>query len=111
MQPGKMLLIDLEKGKIISDEEIKNQLIAKNPYKEWLEKSQIILEDIKVKRSNGRAIDQLDLKNGQKAFGYTQEDIKILMTPMAVTGQEAIGSMGTDTPISAMSKTCIFSSF
>ncbi len=103
LQPGKMLLIDLEQGKIISDEEIKNQLIEKNPYKEWLAKSQIILEDIKVKRSSGRAIDQLDLKNGQKAFGYTQEDIKILMTPMAVTGQEAIGSMGTDTPISAMS--------
>ncbi len=103
LQPGKMLLIDLEKGKIVSDEEIKKELIEKDPYKEWLSKSQIILEDIKVKRPISSAISNIDLKNGQKAFGYTQEDIKMLMTPMAVTGQEAIGSMGTDTPISAMS--------
>ena len=103
LQPGKMLLIDLEKGEIVSDEEIKNLLSKEKPYREWLADTQIILEDIKGERSSSRNFTGSDLRNGQKAFGYTQEDVKMLMTPMATTGQEAIGSMGTDTPISAMS--------
>ena len=103
LQPGKMLLIDLEKGTIISDEEIKSELSQKHPYNDWLEETQIILEDLKGNRSSPRKYTGDDLMNGQKAFGYTQEDIKLLMTPMATTGQEALGSMGTDTPISAMS--------
>ena len=103
LQPGKMLLIDLMAGKIISDEEIKNQLCSANPYKEWLENTQIILEEIDSKTIEKRRLDNEILNKGQKIFGYSQEDLKILMTPMAVTGQEAIGSMGTDTPISAIS--------
>jgi glutamate synthase (NADPH/NADH) large chain len=102
LQPGKMLLIDLAEGRIIADEEIKKELAARNPYREWLERTQIVLEDLPpmiggAPRSN---VPLLDL---QQAFGYTQEDVKLLMAPMAVTGQEAVGSMGTDTPISALS--------
>ncbi len=102
LQPGKMLLVDLQKGAIISDDEIKRHLAAAKPYKEWLARSQIVIEDmaVSIKKSKHGAAALLDR---QQAFGYTQEDIKILMTPMAATGQEAIGSMGTDTPISALS--------
>ena len=102
LQPGKMLLIDLEKGTIISDAEIKKDLANQNPYQEWLDKTQILLEEMPkpTRRSPESASALLDR---QQAFGYTQEDLKILMAPMATTGQEAIGSMGTDTPISALS--------
>mgnify|MGYP000896814689 CR=1 FL=1 len=102
-QPGKMLLIDLEKGAIVSDEEIKNQLASAKPYHKWLGETQIVLEELKGNKSSPRKYTGQDLLDGQQAFGYTQEDIKILLTPMATTGQEALGSMGTDTPISAMS--------
>ncbi len=103
LQPGKMLLIDLEKGIIVSDEEIKNQLASAKPYDKWLGDTQIVLEELKGKKSSPRKYTGQDLLDGQQAFGYTQEDVKILLTPMATTGQEALGSMGTDTPISAMS--------
>ncbi len=103
LQPGKMLLIDMEKGKIISDDEIKSELSEKSFYGERLAATQIVLEDIKRDQSRAKQFQGTDLYNGQKAFGYTQEDLRLLMTPMAVTGQEAIGSMGTDTPIAAMS--------
>ena len=103
LQPGKMLLIDLEKGKIISDDEIKKQLSSANPYDNWLKETQIVLEKLKGNKSSPRRYTGKDLMHGQQAFGYTQEDIKLLMTPMATTGQEALGSMGTDTPISAIS--------
>ncbi|MEM9280177.1 MAG: glutamate synthase central domain-containing protein, partial [Pseudomonadota bacterium] len=103
LQPGKMLLIDLEQGKIISDEEIKAELSSAMPYDKWLKDTQIVLEELKGKKSSLRKYTGQDLLDGQQAFGYTQEDIKILLTPMATTGQEALGSMGTDTPISAMS--------
>ncbi|WP_342748372.1 glutamate synthase large subunit [Devosia indica] len=102
LQPGRMLLIDLEEGRIISDEEVKKHLATKNPYAEWLARSQIVLEDLpptepQAPKSSESLLDRL------QAFGYTQEDFKLLMAPMATTGQEAVGSMGTDTPISALS--------
>jgi len=103
LQPGKMLLIDLIEGKIISDSEIKENICNANPYQEWLDNTQIILEDLDNNTLSNRRFSESDLRNGQKAFGYTQEDIKLLILPMAITGQEAIGSMGTDTPISAIS--------
>ncbi|MEN0041353.1 MAG: glutamate synthase large subunit, partial [Pseudomonadota bacterium] len=103
LQPGKMLLIDMEQGKIISDAEIKEQLANEQPYKEWLAETQIVLEDLKGKKESPRRITGDALLDGQQAFGYTQEDIKLLLPPMATTGQEALGSMGTDTPIAAMS--------
>src|ERR1700694_3225868 len=100
LQPGKMLLVDLEQGRLIPDHEIKAQLAKSHPYREWLARTQIVLEELpdappKGMRSN------LPLLDRQQAFGYTQEDIGILMTPMASTGEEANGSVGNDTPISA----------
>jgi glutamate synthase (NADPH) large chain len=102
LQPGKMLLIDLEKGRIIADEEIKQEIATANPYKEWLKKTQLVLEDLKPVEARASRTD-VSLLDKQQAFGYTQEDVTLLMSPMAVTGQEAVGSMGTDTPIAALS--------
>ena len=102
LQPGRMLLIDLEKGRIVSDEEIKSEIATRHPYKTWLANTQLILEDLKPVEPRALRKD-VSLLDRQQAFGYTQEDTKLLMSPMATTGQEAVGSMGTDTPISAMS--------
>ncbi len=102
LQPGKMLLIDLEQGRIVSDEEMKASLAAANPYKEWIQRTQIVIEDLPPVEPRASRTD-VALLDKQQAFGYTQEDLKLLMAPMAVTGQEAVGSMGTDTPISALS--------
>ena len=102
LQPGKMLLIDLKQGRIVSDEEIKKDLASALPYKKWLARTQIVLEDLPAVTYEPQSSD-VPLLDRQQAFGYTQEDLKLLLTPMAATGQEAIGSMGTDTPISAMS--------
>src|SRR3954468_7129847 len=102
LQPGKMLLIDLEEGRIVSDDEIKRQLAQAHPYKDWLRRTQIVLEALPPVQARESRTD-VSLLDRQQAFGYTQEDLKLLMQPMAVTGQEAVGSMGTDTPISALS--------
>jgi glutamate synthase (NADPH) large chain len=102
LQPGKMLLIDLEKGCIISDEEIKAELASAHPYQQWLDRTQIRVHELPgaappPSRTNVSLLDR------QQAFGYTQESLKFLMAPMAESGQEAVGSMGTDTPLSALS--------
>ena len=102
LQPGKMLLIDLDKGRIISDEEIKAELSSAHPYQQWLDRTQIHVHELPgatppAPRTN------ISLLDRQQAFGYTQESLKFLMMPMAESGQEAIGSMGTDTPLSALS--------
>src|SRR5690606_7756516 len=102
LQPGKMLLIDLKQGRIVSDEEIKAELATAHPYKQWLGRTQIVLEDLPPVHFERKQSD-IPLLDRQQAFGYTQEDLKLLLTPMATTGQEAVGSMGTDTPISALS--------
>ncbi|MBZ5759096.1 MULTISPECIES: glutamate synthase large subunit [Rhizobium] len=102
LQPGKMLLIDMDKGRIVSDDEVKSELATKHPYRQWLDRTQLILEELNTVEPRALRRD-VSLLDRQQAFGYTLEDTKILMSPMATTGQEAIGSMGTDTPISAMS--------
>src|ERR1700704_5044586 len=102
LQPGKMLLVDLDEGRLIPDEELKATLAKRNPYREWLEQTQIVLEDLPPTPGEA-ALSNLSLLNRQQAFGYTQEDLRILMTPMAIQGEEAIGSMGNDAPISALS--------
>ena len=102
LQPGKMLLIDLEQGRIISDDELKAELAAKHPYKSWLDKSQLKVQDLpKVKAK--RAKTNVALLDRQQAFGYTEESLKFLISPMAQTGQEAVGSMGNDSALSALS--------
>ncbi len=102
LQPGKMLLIDLEQGRIIDDHEVKTQLAEARPYGEWLKKTQIRLEDLPT-NVGPMAPDEATLLDLQQAFGYSQEDLKFLLTPMVVTGQEAIGSMGADNPPSVLS--------
>lgn len=102
LQPGKMLLIDLEQGRIISDAELKKDLASNHPYREWLARTQTRIEELprpaKVPQTDAAAL--LDC---QQAFGYTQEDLKFLIAPMAATGQEAVGSMGDDTPLAVLS--------
>ncbi|MBF0166615.1 MAG: glutamate synthase large subunit [Alphaproteobacteria bacterium] len=102
LQPGRMLLIDLEKGRLVPDEEIKRELTHARPYRSWLKKTQIVLEDLPFAVAP-MPPDPQTLLDRQQAFGYTQEDIKFLITPMAVTGQEAVGSMGNDSPLAVLS--------
>jgi glutamate synthase (NADPH/NADH) large chain len=102
LQPGKMFLIDMEQGRIIDDVELKDSLANMHPYQQWLRKTQIRLHSLPGEISP-MAPDRDTLLDRQQAFGYTQEDVKFLMTPMAVTGQEAIGSMGADNPVAVLS--------
>ncbi|MDE2595372.1 MAG: glutamate synthase large subunit [Sphingomonadales bacterium] len=105
LQPGKMLLIDFEQGRIIEDEEIKAQLAADEPYEEWLEAAQYNLKDLEVVEPELAqvAIETTSLLDRQQAFGYTQEDISRFLEPMASKGDDPLGSMGTDTPIAVLS--------
>ncbi len=102
LQPGKMFLIDLEQGRIIDDAEIKAQLASAQPYRKWLAKTQINLDRLPTDVAP-MAPDAKTLLNAQQAFGYTQEDIKFLLLPMVLTGQEAVGSMGADNPPTVLS--------
>jgi glutamate synthase (NADPH/NADH) large chain len=102
LQPGKMLLVDMVEGRIVSDEEIKAQIAKQHPYAKWLKKTQLVLEDLPALQPR-KPSTNISLLDRQQCFGYTQEDWQLLMEPMATTGQEAVGSMGTDTPISALS--------
>jgi glutamate synthase (NADPH) large chain len=103
LQPGKMLLIDLEEGRIISDDDLKADLAARYPYEQWLKRTQVQVGDLPLPKKIPRKKTNVALLDLQQAFGYTQESLKFLMAPMAHTGQEAVGSMGTDTPVSVLS--------
>ncbi len=102
LQPGKMLLIDLEAGQIIGDDELKGRLSSFKPYKQWIDSITVKLEQIR-----GLGSESIDYKESlldrQQAFGYTQEDLKILMTPMMLEGAESVGSMGNDSPLAVLS--------
>jgi len=101
LQPGKMFLIDLEAGRIIDDKEIKDTYSNAKPYKQWINSVRIKLNSLKGEEDN--TPEAASLLDRQQAFGYTQEDIKFLMEPMAVSGEEAIGSMGNDSSLAVMS--------
>jgi glutamate synthase (NADPH) large chain len=112
LQPGKMLLIDFEEGRIIDDEEIKRKLAAELPYEAWLQSTQFKLAELpelsgdhagKAHRSSGLSNEPTAQLNRQQAFGYTQEDIQFFLEPMARDADDPVGSMGTDTPIAALS--------
>jgi len=101
LQPGKMFLIDLEQGRIVDDEELKNQFANARPYRQWIDNVRIRLDAIEATTEPVRYAESL--LDRQQAFGYTQEDIKFLMAPMAANGEEGIGSMGNDSPLAVLS--------
>ncbi|MDG5976623.1 glutamate synthase [Hydrogenophaga taeniospiralis CCUG 15921] len=119
LQPGKMFLIDLEQGRMIDDEELKANLANNKPYKQWIDNLRIRLDDVDSPVAGEAAQEQRidatepqtagmesvtpELLDRQQAFGYTQEDIKFLMSPMATNGEEGIGSMGNDSPLAVLS--------
>src|SRR3954468_5211466 len=105
LQPGKMVLIDFEEGRIVEDEEIKKKFSAAEPYEDWLKSAQFKLEDLPDLPEDHRpaANDPSLLLDSQQAFGYTQEDIQFFLEPMAIAGDDPIGSMGSDTPIAVLS--------
>ncbi|MCL4135287.1 UNVERIFIED_CONTAM: hypothetical protein GTU68_025539 [Idotea baltica] len=100
LQPGRMFLIDTSQGRIIRDHEIKTGLASGAPYREWLDLHQASLQQLP---SGETRADAEPLRKRQQAYGYTHEELKLLITPMARTAKEAIGSMGTDTPVAALS--------
>ncbi len=102
LQPGKMFLIDTEAGRIIDDAELKYTLSSAKPYREWIDRIRIKLDDLEAGDSAPQEPRET-LLDRQQAFGYTQEDLKFLMQPMAVIGEEAVGSMGNDSPLSVLS--------
>ena len=101
LQPGKMFLIDLEAGRIIDDAEIKATYANAKPYKAWIESVRIRLDEIRKEASPETS--PIPLLDRQQAFGYTQEDIKLLLPPMALNGEESVGSMGNDAPLAVTS--------
>ncbi len=106
LQPGKMLLIDLEQGRLIEDDELKANVVNTKPYKQWIENLRIKLDSIALDPAAPAAEPQvpaLPLLERQQAFGFTQEDIKFLLAPMAQNGEEGIGSMGNDSPLAVLS--------
>jgi glutamate synthase (NADPH) large chain len=107
LQPGKMFLIDLEQGRMIDDEELKSSLAKAKPYKQWIENLRIRLESLgedSVEPPSNRPVSSsITLLDRQQAFGYSQEDIKFLMAPMAANGEEGVGSMGNDSPLAVLS--------
>ncbi len=102
LQPGKMLLVDLEQRRILPDEEIKYELASRRPYGDWLENNQITLESL-PEPSRIQVSDHGTLVMRQRCFGYTDEDVRLLISPMAASAEEAVGSMGTDTPLACLS--------
>ena len=104
LQPGKMFLIDLEQGRLIEDDELKANVVNTKPYKQWIENLRIKLDSIETGEGAAAPVAAgLPLLDRQQAFGYTQEDIKFLMAPMAKNGEEGIGSMGNDSPLAVLS--------
>lgn len=105
LQPGKMLLIDLEQGRMIEDDELKANVVNTKPYKQWIENLRIKLDQVEVPADfvAPAKTSELPLLERQQAFGFTQEDIKFLLAPMAKNGEEGIGSMGNDSPLAVLS--------
>ena len=101
LQPGKMFLIDMEAGRIVDDKELKDQLSAARPYRQWIENLRIRIDDIEHCGEDQPSA--LSLLDRQQAFGYTQEDLKFLLAPMALNADEAVGSMGNDAALAVLS--------
>ena len=102
LEPGKMFLVDMNEGRIIEDEEIKNEIVTKYPYRKWINDNVLNLKDIPY-TGNKTQKEKIDFETRLRIFGYTQEDLKTIILPMCKSGEEAIGSMGTDTPLAVLS--------
>ncbi|MCY1651010.1 MULTISPECIES: glutamate synthase large subunit [Streptomyces] len=102
LQPGKMFLVDTAEHRIVEDDEIKASLAAENPYEEWLETGEIELEDLPEREHIVHT--HASVTRRQQTFGYTEEELRVLLAPMARTAGEPLGSMGTDSPIAALSE-------
>jgi glutamate synthase (NADPH) large chain len=103
LHPGKMFVVDMEQGRIISDEELKQSICAQQPYADWLHQNKIRLEELPEPRVAFTHLSDEHILKYQKAFGYSTEDIQQIIQPMAVDGKEPIGSMGTDIPLAVLS--------
>jgi len=103
LQPGKMFVVDMEQGRIISDDELKNTICSQKPYADWLNKYKIRLEELPEPRVMFTHLESDQIFKYQKVFGYTTEDLDEIIAPMALEGKEPIGSMGTDVPLAVLS--------
>jgi len=102
LQPGKMLLVDTAEGRLVTDRELKARLYGRNPYQLWIKENQVTLDELpEPPREHG--VDPATLLMRQRVFGYTDEDIRMILGPMAEKGEEPVGSMGTDTPLACLS--------
>jgi glutamate synthase (NADPH/NADH) large chain len=103
LEPGRMFLVDMEAGRIVEDEELKEDIARRKPYGRWLRENKIALSSIDESPPTATRRELASLVQRQKVFGYTEEDLRFLMAPMAEKGEEAVGSMGTDTPLAVLS--------
>ncbi len=103
LRPGRMFLVDTHQQRIVRDQEIKETLAKARPYKRWLDDNQVALRDLKPLKAT-REVGEAPLLTRQQVFGYTHEELRILVAPMAREGKEALGSMGTDTPVAVLSR-------
>ncbi|GAB1307578.1 glutamate synthase large subunit [Urechidicola sp. KH5] len=102
LEPGKMFLVDMNEGRIINDEEIKEKIVSERPYKKWLDNTRLHLKDVPY-TNDACPIETIDMKTRLRLFNYTLEDMQEIITPMAQNAKEALGSMGTDTPLAVLS--------
>ena len=103
LQPGRMFFVDTNEGRIVRDEEIKSKLASARPYQRWLDDNQIDLDDLPAHETERTGGIGADLAQSQICFGYTHEELRVLVAPMALNGKEPVGSMGTDTPVAVLS--------
>ena len=104
LQPGKMLVVDTERQELLHDEEVKKPLLKRQPYRKWLDEGEIHLNDLPPAPTDGGRPESATRFQRQLAFGYTMEDLRVILTPMAQNGKEPDGSMGTDTPLAVLSE-------
>lgn len=104
LQPGKMFVVDLEQGRIISDDELKKEICTRQPYGKWLKENKVRLQDLPEPGGSFHKYDPITFLKRQISFGYTSEDLRMILTQMCETGKEALGSMGNDTPLAVLSK-------
>ncbi|WP_375445551.1 glutamate synthase large subunit [uncultured Fibrella sp.] len=104
LQPGKMFVVDMEQGRIIADEEIKNEICSAQPYQQWLDENKIKIADLTAPARTYSRYNETSLLRSQQAFGFTSEDLRMILAPMVETGKEALGSMGTDVPLAVLSE-------